>query len=184
MGQYLPLFLPDHVSFIASCGDTATDRCDSICGLTIYRIFLSPTANSTNWQRFFAQLSLLTCLEALLGLVNACLPVMKPVVGKVWAFIWLDADELPQQRRPRETHIRLSSYNNFDADTTLRSMDVPKSPSEATHRLTHGDSKQTMVHGEARDMERHGQPHRVKEVDGLGVQVETPRALGEAWARW
>ena len=33
----------------------------------------------------YAMIALLTCLEALLGIINACLPVMKPVLGRLGA---------------------------------------------------------------------------------------------------
>ena len=38
--------------------------------------------HGTNAQQIFSLLALFTCLEALLGVINACLPVLKPVFRK------------------------------------------------------------------------------------------------------
>ncbi len=38
---------------------------------------------SDSEQKTYATIALLTCLEALLGVINACLPVLKPVFDKM-----------------------------------------------------------------------------------------------------
>ncbi len=38
--------------------------------------------HGTNAQQIYSLLALFTCLEALLGVINACLPVLKPIVNK------------------------------------------------------------------------------------------------------
>ena len=38
--------------------------------------------HGTNAQQIFSLLALFTCLEALLGVINACLPVLKPIFNK------------------------------------------------------------------------------------------------------
>ena len=52
----------------------------SICILTLIRVWVTTLIKGqSNEQKIFSMLALLTCLEALLGIINACLPVMKPV---------------------------------------------------------------------------------------------------------
>ena len=58
---------------------------DSICAITIVRIKATTSINAENTQQQYAKIALLTCLEALLGVINACLPVLKPIVSKVRA---------------------------------------------------------------------------------------------------
>ena len=41
--------------------------------------------NAQNTQQQYEIIALLTCLEALLGVTNACLPVMKPIFTKIGA---------------------------------------------------------------------------------------------------
>ena len=54
----------------------------SICALTLYRIYITTTISTTNQSSVYPTIYLLTCLEALLGVINACLPVLKPVYDK------------------------------------------------------------------------------------------------------
>ncbi|MCJ1280285.1 hypothetical protein MMC21_008112 [Puttea exsequens] len=53
-----------------------------ICALTLYRIYITTTISTTNQSSVYPTIYLLTCLEALLGVINACLPVLKPVYDK------------------------------------------------------------------------------------------------------
>ena len=57
----------------------------SICVITTVRIKATTSINAQNKRRQYAKIALLTCLEALLGVINACLPVLKPIVSKVRA---------------------------------------------------------------------------------------------------
>lgn len=47
------------------------------------RIKFTTDINAQNTQQQYANIALLTCLEGLLGVINACLPVMKPVFSKL-----------------------------------------------------------------------------------------------------
>lgn len=49
------------------------------------RIIITTGINAQNTQQQYETIALLTCLEALLGVTNACLPVMKPVFTKLGA---------------------------------------------------------------------------------------------------
>ena len=57
----------------------------SICAITIVRIKATTSINALNTRQQYAKIALLTCLESLLGIINACLPVLKPIVSKVRA---------------------------------------------------------------------------------------------------
>ena len=57
----------------------------SICAITIVRIKATTSINAQNTRQQYMKIALLTCLEALLGVMNACLPVLKPIVSKVRA---------------------------------------------------------------------------------------------------
>ena len=57
----------------------------SICVITTFRIKAITSINAQNTRQQYAKIALLTCLEALLGVINACLPVLKPIVSKVRA---------------------------------------------------------------------------------------------------
>ena len=57
----------------------------SICAITIVRIKVTTGINAQNALQQYSTIALLTCLEALLGLINACLPVMKPIFSKLGA---------------------------------------------------------------------------------------------------
>ena len=62
---------------------TRANTAYSICAITIVRIKATTSINAQNTRQQYANIALLTCLEALLGVINACLPVLKPVVSKV-----------------------------------------------------------------------------------------------------
>ena len=57
----------------------------SICAITIVRIKATLSINGQNTRHQYMNIALLTCLEALLGVINACLPVLKPIVSKLRA---------------------------------------------------------------------------------------------------
>lgn len=60
-----------------------TDDCHSICIITLVRIKVTTDITPNNAAGQYALITLLTCLEASLGVVNACLPVTKPVFDKL-----------------------------------------------------------------------------------------------------
>lgn len=60
-----------------------TNLCNSICIITLVRIKVTSEINATNSAHQSALISLLTCLESSLGVVNACLPVSKPALDKL-----------------------------------------------------------------------------------------------------
>lgn len=55
----------------------------TICALTIWRIYDTSTISASNAQEAYALIALLTSLEALLGIICACLPVLKPIFNKM-----------------------------------------------------------------------------------------------------
>ncbi|MCJ1279015.1 hypothetical protein MMC21_006836 [Puttea exsequens] len=54
-----------------------------ICGVTLARIKVTTDISPTNPNATYSLIALLTCLEALLGLINASLPVLKPIFNKL-----------------------------------------------------------------------------------------------------
>ena len=60
-----------------------TDDCHSICIITLVRIKTTTDITPNNAAAQYALIAVLTCLEASLGVVNACLPVTKPVFDKL-----------------------------------------------------------------------------------------------------
>ena len=55
----------------------------SICIITLIRTQISGENHGSNSAKVYSLVALFTCLEALLGVINACLPVMKPVFNKL-----------------------------------------------------------------------------------------------------
>ena len=54
-----------------------------ICAITLVRITISGQNHGSNAQKVYSLVALYTDLEALLGIINACLPVLKPVFVKI-----------------------------------------------------------------------------------------------------
>lgn len=54
-----------------------------ICALTLYRVYVTSSIVADNAKERYALIALLTSLEALLGVISACLPVMKPALVKI-----------------------------------------------------------------------------------------------------
>ena len=55
----------------------------SICAITLYRIYDTSTITPANAQDAYAVIAMLTTLEAHLGVINACLPILKPLFDKM-----------------------------------------------------------------------------------------------------
>ena len=59
-----------------------TPHLSSICIITLIRIWVTTLIHGENAQKMYSLIALLTGLEATLGVINCCLPVMKPVFSK------------------------------------------------------------------------------------------------------
>lgn len=59
------------------------DACNSICIITLVRIKVTTDITAKNASDKYALITLLTCVEQSLGVVNACLPVSKPVFDRL-----------------------------------------------------------------------------------------------------
>ncbi|MCJ1457688.1 hypothetical protein MMC28_008057 [Mycoblastus sanguinarius] len=60
-----------------------------ICVVTFCRIYITTTINGSNREAVYFKIGLLANLEALFGVINACLPTMRPVFNKLRsASIW------------------------------------------------------------------------------------------------
>ena len=86
---------PNSVAPSASLGQTCGLLMSyfRICAVTVYRIQVTATVgnpSSPSSQKSYALIALLTSLETLLGIITACLPMLKPVGKKLW-------DSLPKR---------------------------------------------------------------------------------------
>jgi len=80
----------------------------SICILTLIRIKISFDNHGDNAQKVYGMVALFTNLEALLGITNACLPIMKPIFIKLYSSMassWLSnvmSGSIPIFMRPSQ----------------------------------------------------------------------------------
>ena len=74
---------PNHSPLRVQSDHEITNLRNSICIITLVRIKVTFDINGMNSAEQYALISLLACLESLLGVVNACLPVSKPVFDKL-----------------------------------------------------------------------------------------------------
>ena len=137
--------------------------------------------SAARWQEYFAQLSLLTSLEALLGIINACLPVIKPIFDRLRAFIWLEPNEPPQSTRSRHRHLT----SGDDPDATLTSLNASSPPRIVLQHLRCLDtSNPDSPHGQPTVVNKSGGFQHVMTADGHSTPRSSHRPLSEAWARW
>ena len=64
--------------------------------MTSYRVYVTSVIDnpsSLKSQEAYHYVAFLTCLEALLGIISACLPLLKPVAYKVWHTLPKDVRE-------------------------------------------------------------------------------------------
>ena len=54
-----------------------------VCGFTIYRIYVTEMESGDNKNTRYPTIGIFATIEALLGIINACLPLLKPVFGKM-----------------------------------------------------------------------------------------------------
>ena len=73
---------PNHSPLRVQSDLEFTNLRNSICIITLVRIKATIDINGTNTAEQYALISLLASLESSLGVINACLPVSKPVFDK------------------------------------------------------------------------------------------------------
>ena len=54
-----------------------------VCGFTLYRIYVTEMESGDNTNTLAHLIGSLATIEALLGIINACLPLLKPVLSKM-----------------------------------------------------------------------------------------------------
>ena len=64
----------------------------SICVVTLIRIWITTLIREDNAEKIYAMIALLTNLEVLFGVINTCLPVIRPIFtkagdSKVWSLL-------------------------------------------------------------------------------------------------
>lgn len=92
-----------------------TNACNSICIITLVRIKVTTDITATNASDQYALITLLTCLEESLGVVNACLPVSKPVFDKL---------------KPSSLINAISGWTSIKRGATSRGYEMPAKPKE------------------------------------------------------
>ena len=111
-----------------------------ICAITLARIKVTSEINRENIQLKYATIAMLTCLEALLGVVNSCLPVMKPIFNKLrqtqalaflssWNSTW---------RGSKRNHMSLSGGDDIRSARSRKSWPA----SSRSKAIVHKDSYQ------------------------------------------
>lgn len=96
----------------------AANRFLSICVITLIRIKITSENHGSNAQQIYSLIALFTCLEALLGVINACLPVLKPIFNKFSdsrASSWLSSvmsGSIPIFMRPSQMGSTFKSHNS------------------------------------------------------------------------
>ena len=100
--------------------DHVTNLRNSICIITLVRIKVTSDINATNSAEQYALISLLTCLESSLGVINACLPVSRPVFDKL---------------KPDSLISALSSWTSTKRGPPSRDYEMPAKPKEITWPL-------------------------------------------------
>ena len=81
--------------------------CSRICALTLYRLYATVSIDPNNWQEGYSIVILFTCLEALLGVINACLPVLGPIISKFRAASLGRSGGVDDMNSPAPIRIRL-----------------------------------------------------------------------------
>ena len=55
----------------------------SICALTAYRVYVTSTTSIKTAKQAYSLFALLTSLETLMGVINACLPCLRPSLHRI-----------------------------------------------------------------------------------------------------
>ena len=101
----------------------------SICVITLIRVHTTSAVTDSNSQKVYSLVALLTCLEALLGVINACLPVLKPIFARMASTKpanWLSSvmsGSIPIFMRPSQMG---TTYN--DSDTLTKRNSASRQP--------------------------------------------------------
>ncbi|KAL9135600.1 MAG: hypothetical protein Q9175_003217 [Cornicularia normoerica] len=136
-----------------------------ICVITAIRISITTLNHGTNAQQIYSLLALFTCLEALLGVINACLPVLKPIFNKLGdseASAWLSSvmsGTITIFMRPSEMGSRWTTSSGMKKESGME-REMPEMP------------RWPGSHGEAATM---SPPHRY--VDNKAANMMFPSSV-------
>ena len=96
------------------------NSCGRICIITLVRIKVTADITPTNASAQYELIALLTCLESSLGVVNACLPVTKPVFDKL---------------KPTSLISALSGWTSIERGATSRDYKIAAKPKEISRAM-------------------------------------------------
>lgn len=126
----------------------------SICVLTILRVIYLHNLNLVDFTYSSAMLSIWSVLEPTLGIVNACLPLIRPASDKLFCLVslWFNWSTKKTKFEHRLVHVPtepLSSANEPDRKNFQRLYDhlYPLESVDASQNLT-------ITFAEASDLER------------------------------
>ena len=108
---------PNHSPFRVPSDLEFTNLRNSICIITLLRIKATHDLNGMNTAEQYALIVLLTSLESSLGVINACLPVSRPVFDKLKSSSLVSA---------------LSSWTSIKRDATSRDYEMHAKPKVTT----------------------------------------------------
>lgn len=101
-----------------------------ICIITLVRIKVTTDINADNTSAQYALIALLTCLESSLGVVNACLPVMKPVFDKL---------------KPSSLISAMSEWTSSKPSVPSRDYETPSKRNHQSNRILQANSQGSTI---------------------------------------
>ena len=110
----------------AHIADHLANLCGRICIITLVRIKVTADITPTNASAQYELIALLTCLESSLGVVNACLPVTKPVFDKL---------------KPTSLISALSGWTSIERGATSRDCEMAAKPKEINRPMENRPKK-------------------------------------------
>lgn len=99
-----------------------------ICGITSYRVHVANHYDRVHWRKDYVTIQQLLCLEVLLGVVAACLPVLQPVFDRLSA-------PFSKHAADKSGHTRLADVENRTSKQWTEDTTSPTSPSHELQDL-------------------------------------------------
>lgn len=129
----------------------------SICALTLYRIYITATMDQPRHKGLaYEMIGLLATLESLLGVISACLPMLRPIFGKLRALFSfgsrgsgaerIDSPTSERNKEPRVARIAATTSVLHQISTGLR-----KAAGKPTLGHDGGDDEHVLTRMDSRD---------------------------------
>ena len=164
----------------------------SICGLTLYRLYTTVSIDPNDWVHGYAVVILVTCLEALLGIINACLPALGPLVHKLGAFTSRKSNDVismisrgnnssPMHGKPKQRQTSNNYFTIGDETSSIQTSAWPKDQTSNASAVHHLD-----IARDGSDTPEHTtRPPSENELPGIHVRsdvnVDITAVVGKSW---